>query len=72
MSDPASDTGCKEQGYRKLEIVQYKKILNPKISDETRKMLRNFDKVSKILFFKKIFVAGGDLRYFQALEEKGN
>ena len=36
------------QEYRKFETVQYDRILNPKLSEETREILRHFDKVSKI------------------------
>ena len=36
------------QGYRKFETVQYNRLLNPELSNQTRKILRHVDKVSKL------------------------
>ena len=44
--DLSWDIASSHQGYRKFETVQYNGILNPKLSDETRKILRHFDKVN--------------------------
>ena len=37
-----------QQGCRKFETVRHNKILNPKLSDERRKIVRHLAKVSKI------------------------
>ena len=36
------------QGYSTFYTVQYNRILNPKLSDNMREILRHFDEVSKI------------------------
>ena len=44
----SGNCGGGTQGYRKFETVQYNRILNLELSDETRKISQHVDKVSKL------------------------
>ena len=48
MRGPHCSVLRSRHGYRTFETLQYNGILNPKLSDEMRKILRHFAKVSKI------------------------